>query len=287
MRKALLIGINYLGQSLQLNGCIDDVLNVQLLLQKIHPDIVIHLMTETQGDGSMVPTFANIIKQFNWLCSDNSGGDSLFIHYSGHGSHQPDRSGDEPDRQDELLVPLDFDKAGMISDDIVRSQLSSRIQAGVRLFGLFDSCFSGTIMDLKYHYFNGKHVEIENSPETAGEIIMISGCTDAQQSNETVINGRPRGILTTAFVQTCTDLIPKTRGAAYIKIEPDRSVRNKIILSKAAASETRINTDLLRISFLDVITQILASVEKTVGKIQVPRLSSGRPLDLNTTFSIM
>jgi len=285
MRKALLIGINYIGQSLQLNGCIDDALNVQLLLQKLHPDIVIHLMTETQGDQSLVPTFANIIKQFNWLCSNNSSGDSLFIHYSGHGSHQPDRSGDEPDRQDELLVPLDFDKAGMISDDIIRSQLSSRIQAGVRLFGLFDSCFSGTIMDLRYHYLDGKHVELQNSPETAGEIIMISGCTDAQQSNETVINGRPRGILTTAFVQTCTDLIPRTRGAAYIKIEPDRSVRNKLIMARY--SERGLGTDLLKISFLDIITQIDRSVEKTVGKIQTPRLSSGRPLDLNTSFSIL
>ena len=35
MKKALLIGINYTGQSAQLNGCVNDINNVQNLLIKI------------------------------------------------------------------------------------------------------------------------------------------------------------------------------------------------------------------------------------------------------------
>lgn len=43
-----------------------------------------------------------------WLPSVSRPGDTVFIYYSGHTGQVPDRSGDEADQQDELLIPHDF-----------------------------------------------------------------------------------------------------------------------------------------------------------------------------------
>ncbi len=40
-----------------------------------------------------------------WLMTDQRQGDSLFFHFSGHGSQQYDRNGDEEDGKDETICP--------------------------------------------------------------------------------------------------------------------------------------------------------------------------------------
>ena len=54
-----------------------------------------------------------------WLVEGAQSGDSLFFHYSGHGTHQKDVSPDkdESDGQDEALCPSDYPTAGLIVDD--------------------------------------------------------------------------------------------------------------------------------------------------------------------------
>ena len=66
------------------------------------------------------------------MLSDVKPNDSLFFHYSGHGSQVKDKSGDEDDNQDEVIIPLDFESAGVISDDVLKALISKKLPEGVR-----------------------------------------------------------------------------------------------------------------------------------------------------------
>jgi uncharacterized caspase-like protein len=147
-RKALLIGINYFGQKGELKGCINDVNNVKQFIQSQYKFNDIRVLTDDQQ--SNLPTRSNILDSFRWLVQDAREGDCLFLHYSGHGAHQDDKHGDEADGQDETLVPVDYQKAGMITDDDVHGALVAPLQRGVRLTAVFDCCHSGSIMDLPF-----------------------------------------------------------------------------------------------------------------------------------------
>ncbi|EPS39180.1 hypothetical protein H072_7073 [Dactylellina haptotyla CBS 200.50] len=153
-RKALLIGINYFGQRGQLRGCINDVKNMKTFLTERYgyaiEDMVI--LTDDQQNPMSMPTKANILKGMFWLVKDARPDDSLFFHYSGHGGQQKDTDGDEDDGYDETIYPVDFRNAGMIVDDEMHKIMVTPLQPGVRLTAIFDSCHSGSALDLPYLY---------------------------------------------------------------------------------------------------------------------------------------
>ena len=60
----------------------------------------------------------NILVVLNNLVAQSADLTEIFFHYSGHGSQIRDvASGDELDGRDEIIVPLDFRRAGIITDD--------------------------------------------------------------------------------------------------------------------------------------------------------------------------
>lgn len=63
-----------------------------------------------------------------WLTAGCQPGDSLFFHFSGHGSQQADSTGLEADGFDETILPLDFRHAGEIVDDEVIRFSRVRVQ---------------------------------------------------------------------------------------------------------------------------------------------------------------
>ncbi|KAF3911880.1 Metacaspase-1A [Arthrobotrys entomopaga] len=153
-RKALLIGINYFTQRGQLRGCINDVKNMKQFLNERYgyaiEDMVI--LTDDQQNPASQPTKANILRAMHWLVKDAKPDDSLFFHYSGHGGQQKDTDGDEDDGYDETIYPVDFRTAGMIVDDEMHRIMVTPLQPGVRLTAIFDSCHSGSALDLPYLY---------------------------------------------------------------------------------------------------------------------------------------
>lgn len=189
VKKAIVIGINYLGTENELHGCINDSSNVRDLLisQYKFKSKNITLMTDKSQDPTLLPTMKNIIIQIRKLVSNVKSGDSIVFTYSGHGDQMPDRNKDEEDGLDETLVPLDFDKYGEISDDLLRQELVDKIPQGAKLTCIIDSCHSGTILDLKYTMVPQKNVKSKfifslNSKVsiTKGDVICISGCKDDQ-----------------------------------------------------------------------------------------------------------
>ena len=71
------------------------------------------------------PTKQNMMDAMQWLVAGVQPGDILFFHYSGHGAQQRCTTGQEADGLDETIVPVDFKRAGMITDDQVCTVLCS------------------------------------------------------------------------------------------------------------------------------------------------------------------
>jgi len=110
------------------------------------------ILTDDQQNPMSQPTKQNILRAMHWLVKDARPNDSLFFHYSGHGGQTKDLDGDEPDGYDEVIYPVDFRQVGHITDDEMHRIMVRPLQAGVRLTAIFDSCHSGTALDLPYIY---------------------------------------------------------------------------------------------------------------------------------------
>ena len=84
-----------------------------------------------------------------------------------------------------------------ILDDELKSLVQLHLKKGVTLFALFDCCFSGTVLDLKYQYLdnleNNTFTEDNNDEETNSNVIMISGCNDNQTSADAYMEKSIRG----------------------------------------------------------------------------------------------
>jgi hypothetical protein len=173
-RRALLIGINYFGQQGELRGCINDVKNVSAFLIEKHgyrrEDMV--TLTDDQPNPVMQPTKANIIRAMQWLVAGAQPNDALFLHYSGHGGQTEDLDGDEEDGYDEVIYPVDFKTAGHIVDDEIHHYVVKPLQAGVRLTAIFDSCHSGSVLDLPYIYSTKGVLKEPNLAKEAGQGLL-------------------------------------------------------------------------------------------------------------------
>ncbi len=198
-KSALLIGINYVGTPYELSGCIEDSNNMKALLTS-HGFTQFTMLNDTT---STKPTKAAILAAFKSLVTSASAGDIVLFHFSGHGSYTFDKSGDETDGRDEMIISSDLQ--GVLDDDF-KAILSANMKEGVTLVGLFDSCHSGTMFDLKYNYLNSenydKYTENDKASECSGNVLMISGCMDSQTSSEAEVNGKTQGAITWCFIQS-------------------------------------------------------------------------------------
>jgi hypothetical protein len=197
-KKALLIGINYTGTQNELFGCINDVNCIKERISKEGFNNI-SIMTDIT---SLNPTKNNILNEFKNLLINSQAGDLLFLLYSGHGSYTLDRNNDETTGYDQLIVPCDFNA---ILDDELKSIIQTHLKPNVTLFAMFDSCFSGSVLDLRYQYMDSLNYDnfTENSKqsETQGNVFMISGCSDYQTSADAVINNKASGAMTWSLLE--------------------------------------------------------------------------------------
>jgi metacaspase-1 len=198
-KRALLIGINYIGTQYELNGCINDVDTIKNKISNSgFKDI--NILTDLTVKK---PTKENILSEFKNLLINSQAGDLLLFFYSGHGSNTLDNNNDESDGLDEMLVSSDLQ--GIIDDDL-KNIIQTNLKENISLFAMFDSCFSGTVLDLKYQYLDSLNYDnyTENSKqlETKGNVLMISGSSDNQTSVDAVFNNIPNGALTWSFSES-------------------------------------------------------------------------------------
>jgi hypothetical protein len=227
MKKALLIGINYFGTQSELQGCINDMLNLRDMLKNHYGFLDENIVLLQDGDAGLgpitqLPTRDTILYHLDDLLKGVHPGDSLFLAYSGHGSSIRDYQLDESDGKDEVIIPQDWQTNGIISDDEIFTRLISLVPSAVRLTCFFDACHSGTVCDLKYNfryagalpsvssttnYSNNQNKytvwqEHRKSVLAGGNVIMFSGCYDEQTSADAQIGNKNQGAFTYAMLRT-------------------------------------------------------------------------------------
>mmetsp|Transcript_36908 Transcript_36908/g.37213 ORF Transcript_36908/g.37213 Transcript_36908/m.37213 type:complete len:244 (-) Transcript_36908:767-1498(-) len=82
-KRALLIGINYIGQNGELSGCHNDALRIKKYLMDVYgyeEENFTYLMDNGVYDD---PTYDNILAAFDDIVAKSEAGDSVFVHYSG------------------------------------------------------------------------------------------------------------------------------------------------------------------------------------------------------------
>ena len=185
---ALLIGINYEDDiHHKLNGCINDVNNVKKVLHSVldYPESNMTILT----DDTTMPTYNNIVQGFSSLLTkiNSKECNEAWIHYSGHGYFLTDNGSDELDGKDEVLVPVDYNSAGFISDDFLYEHFIDKItNTDVKIMIVMDCCHSGTHMDLSWKVnTDNKLVKISTKHAQNGQIVCLSGCKDEQVSMDT------------------------------------------------------------------------------------------------------
>lgn len=180
--KALLFGLNYAHcKAGKLNGCINDVYN---MAKYIHDNLDIEIDLYTDDTDIKNTSYDGIISNLHNIAIESyrENLDFIWIHFSGHGSQKKDTSGDEEDGLDEGIVPSDYEKKGILIDDIIHKIFCS-FNPKTQILFICDSCHSGTILDLKYTWDANKQYKIDNkNNKIRAKTMLISGCQDAQTS---------------------------------------------------------------------------------------------------------
>jgi hypothetical protein len=231
--KALCIGINdYPGTDSDLAGCVNDAGDWAAALAA--RGFAVSKLIDSQANK------AGMTQAIEGLITEARAGDTVVITYSGHGTWQPDTSGDEPDDRDEGLCPWDIMTQGALIDDEIHTVFGKRA-AGVRILLISDSCHSGSVT-------RGDESDIEPSmprarflppsvwmpagqlPRTAsrppvlagglaraGGDLLLAGCKDTEYSWDTRFGGRPNGAFTYYALKTLQGLPADASYDAWFK----------------------------------------------------------------------
>jgi len=149
-RYAVLVGINYTGRDIELQGCHNDIYRMEKFLIDIQgfvPNDIIKLIDDTV---SSQPSRANILNVLSNTVNKLKNGDLMIFHYSGHGSRIMDNG-----VYVDTLVPLDYDVTGQLTTNDMGTILSKRVPYGAMLFALVDCCHSGSVLMLPYRFVVG------------------------------------------------------------------------------------------------------------------------------------
>ncbi len=180
-------------------------------------------------------TKANIIRLMeNWFLK----GDQVrerFFYFSGHGSRINDIDGDEPDGDDEVILPHDvaYDSNFFLRPEtvLVDDQLRAWFEtlSGKRLVAILDSCHSGSgfrslgkldgvpvatprYAKSRYRSVSSGRIETSVGDATPENHVYLYAAQSSQVAMERQFkNGRHQGCFTTALIQTAKALSEQAR----------------------------------------------------------------------------
>jgi hypothetical protein len=227
-----------------------------------------------------------------WLVSGAHPNDSLFFHYSGHGGQTKDTDGDEGDGFDEVIYPVDYESAGHIVDDNMHDIMVKPLPAGCRLTAIFDSCHSGSALDLPYIYSTEGKVKEPNLAAEAGQGLLAAVTSYAR--------GDMGGVFKSAIglVKTATG---NTQKAEKLSKATRTSPADVISWSGCKDDQTSADTQeagnatgAMSFAFISALggnkqqsfQELLVSIRAILKAkySQKPQLSSSHPMDTNLMF---
>lgn len=214
-KRALLIGINKYKAVPRLQGSLNDIETMrQILLTRWgFADQNITVMTDEAA------TRAGMMAALEQLAKDAGPNDTVYFHYSGHGSQVEDLNGDEPDDHlDETLVPQDGRTPGIrdITDDELDAIFSR--MAAKNAFIVLDSCHSGTAtrsLDIRTRSIpQDNRVDIYKNAEAAkpktraivpvitSRYVVMTGAASHQEALDGPVDGRYHGFFTYSLAKS-------------------------------------------------------------------------------------
>lgn len=81
--RAVLVGINYRGQSGELSGCHNDIFNVKQYIMNVHGYREQNILILVDDGRHHYPNRANIVNALLNVVASSQSGDSVYFHYSG------------------------------------------------------------------------------------------------------------------------------------------------------------------------------------------------------------
>ncbi|RLO12340.1 hypothetical protein DYB28_007482, partial [Aphanomyces astaci] len=280
-KKALFIGINYAGTQSELRGCIKDVENLQRFVKDRcgFPENNLRQLTDDlQGENR--PTRANILAGMRWLVENARPADG----------------------KDETICPVDYDTAGMITDDEMHSILCASLPAGVKLTAIFDCCHSGSALDLPFMYTVDGNLDIhqQDNRAVAAKHILNAGLDFLRGNSDKAKSGFQAGV--EAYKAPASE---KQGPVAETSVKDRTTAADVILLSGCKDTQTSADatidgsaTGAMSYAFiatmdkfsLDVTYQDLLKAlrEFMYSKYtQVPCLSAGRALTMKVKFALI
>ncbi|GAV50236.1 hypothetical protein ZYGR_0U00920 [Zygosaccharomyces rouxii] len=295
-RKALIVGINYIGSKNELRGCINDAHNMWNFLTSRYgyrPEDIV-MLTDDQRDMVRIPTKANMLRAMHWLVNGAMPNDSLFFHYSGHGGQTKDLDGDEVDGMDDVIYPVDFEMAGDIVDDIMHDIMVKPLQPGVRLTALFDSCHSGTVLDLPYTYSTKGVVKEPNIWKDVGQdgFQAVMGYATGNTSAITgALGSLARSVKNNLGGHSSRDQViqMKFSPADIVMLSGSKDNQTSADAVEAGRATGAMSYSFVKVlsmqpqqSYLSLLNNMRAELSSKYS--QKPQLSSSHPLDVNLQF---
>jgi len=284
---------------------LNDVKNIkEFLLERGFQDTPETMTVLTDDNPNKLPLRSNIISACKWLVEDAQPGDSLFFHFSGHGEQIEDKNGDEVDGKDETILPLDFKKVGYIVDDELHELMVKPLKEGVRLTALFDSCHSGTALDLPYIFkWDGTYHDIGLSYHLVSNTLQEAGVEALQGDTENAkakIKNLAKVIL--GAKKKASVLRKKNASPAEVLMfsgckDEQNAADGAVVEEDYDEVEVKKATGLMSYSLvtalkrkpeqtlLELITNMRAIIHER-DLPQKPQLSTSHPIDPNTQFEI-
>ncbi|MEZ5839030.1 MAG: caspase family protein [Hyphomicrobiales bacterium] len=215
----LVVGIDdYIGTANDLNGAVNDALDIAGALKKAGAARVVML---TDGEA----TKRAIAENWSNLLARAAPGDTIVFSYAGHGGQEPEppgRNGEKDGKNENFLLagysPHGPGTAERIVDDEIYEWLLAADQKGVKVVLVADSCHSGTMnrgasaegvkfrngkfgdLDLADDVLKMPPPEIATKSENDTRFVTFIGATlESRLTPEIIIDGTPRGALSWAF----------------------------------------------------------------------------------------
>jgi hypothetical protein len=215
VKRALLIGINKYEAVPKLQGSLNDIETMRqvLITRWGFPENHIALLTNEAA------TRAGMLAAMEQLVKEAGPNDTVYFHFSGHGSQVEDTNGDEKDDGlDETLVPQDG-RTGDVRDitddelDAIFARLRSKTA-----FIVLDSCHSGTAtrsLDIRTRSIpRDPRVDIYRTAEAAlpktraivpvvsSRYVVMTGAASHQEALDGPVDGRYHGFFTFALARS-------------------------------------------------------------------------------------
>jgi len=251
------------------------------------------MLTDDSKEPRQQPTKANIIEAMQWLVRGAQPNDSLFFHYSGHGGQTEDLDGDEADGFDEVIYPVDYDTNGHIVDDLMHSIMVKPLPPGCRLTAIFDSCHSGSVLDLPYIYSTEGKVKEPNLAAEAGQGLLSAVSSYARGDISGMMSsGKSIFHTATGSTQKANDYAKATRTSPADVISWSGCKDSQ---TSADTQEAGTATGAMSYAFITALSQnkqqsyqqLLISLRSILQAKydQKPQLSSSHPMDTNILFT--